>query len=72
MTGNLANTVMDALSHGHPMVSAEGGRLKRSLHLLFGFLLGCAIAAAAISLMGEWTWSLPTALAALVVAVGSF
>jgi uncharacterized membrane protein YoaK (UPF0700 family) len=71
MTGNLTNTVlsiMDALSRGHPLMSADGGRLKRSLHLLFGFLLGCMIAAAAISVMGEWAWSLPTALAALVVA----
>jgi uncharacterized membrane protein YoaK (UPF0700 family) len=72
MTGNLANTVlsiMDALSRGHPLMSADDGRLKRSIYLLFGFLLGCAIAAAAISMMGEWAWSLPTALAALLVAL---
>jgi hypothetical protein len=42
------------------------------LHLLFGFLLGCSVAAAAISVMGEWAWSLPTALTALVVALESF
>jgi uncharacterized membrane protein YoaK (UPF0700 family) len=70
MTGNLANTVlsiMDTLSHGHPLMSADGGRLKRSLYLLFGFLLGCIVAATAISTMGEWAWSLPTALAAAAV-----
>jgi uncharacterized membrane protein YoaK (UPF0700 family) len=70
MTGNLANAVlsiMDALSEGHPLMSADGGRLRRSLYLLFGFLLGCVIAAMAISTMGEWAWSLPAALAALVV-----
>jgi uncharacterized membrane protein YoaK (UPF0700 family) len=70
MTGNLANTVlsiMDTLSHGHPLMSADGGRLKRSLYLLFGFLLGCVVAAMAISTMGEWAWSLPTALAAVAV-----
>jgi uncharacterized membrane protein YoaK (UPF0700 family) len=75
MTGNLTNTVlsiMDALSHGHPLMSADGGRLRRSMYLLFGFLVGCAIAAAAISVMGEWTWLLPTALAALVVVLGNF
>jgi uncharacterized membrane protein YoaK (UPF0700 family) len=75
MTGNLTNTVlsiMDALSHGHPLMSADGGRLRRSLYLLFGFLLGCMIAAVAISVMGEWTWVLPTALAAFVVVVGNF
>jgi uncharacterized membrane protein YoaK (UPF0700 family) len=70
MTGNLANTVlsiMDTLSNGHPLLSADGGRLKRSLYLLFGFLLGCIVAAMAISTMGEWAWSLPTALAAAAV-----
>jgi uncharacterized membrane protein YoaK (UPF0700 family) len=70
MTGNLTNTVlsiMDALSHGHPLMSADGGRLRRSLYLLFGFLLGCVVAAMAISTMGEWAWSLPVALAAIVV-----
>ena len=71
MTGNLTNTVlsiMDAISRGHPLMNADDGRLKRSLYLLFGFLLGCIIAAMAISTMGEWAWSLPAALAALVVA----
>ena len=71
MTGNLTNTVlsiMDTLSHGHPLMSADGGRLKRSLYLLFGFLIGCVVAAIAITMIGEWAWSFPTALAALVVA----
>ena len=70
MTGNLANTVlsiMDARSRGHPLMSAHGGRLKRSLHLLLGFLLGCVVAAIAISKMGDWAWSLPTVLAAIVI-----
>jgi uncharacterized membrane protein YoaK (UPF0700 family) len=71
MTGNLANTVlsiMDTLSRGHRLMSADGGRLKRSLYLLFGFLLGCVVAAMAVSTMGDWAWSLPTALAAAAVA----
>jgi uncharacterized membrane protein YccC len=55
---------MDALSHGHPLMSADDGRLRRSLYLLFGFLLGCVAAAIAISAMGEWAWSLPVALSA--------
>jgi len=70
MTGNLTNTVlsiMDALSRGHPLMSADDSRLKRSLYLLFGFLLGCMVAAMAISTMGEWAWSLPVALAAAAV-----
>ena len=70
MTGNLTNTVlsiMDSLSRGHPLMSADDSRLKRSLYLLFGFLLGCMVAAMAISTMGEWAWSLPVALAAAAV-----
>jgi uncharacterized membrane protein YoaK (UPF0700 family) len=69
MTGNLTNAVlsiMDALSRGHPLMSADDSRLKRSLYLLFGFL-GCMVAAMAISTMGEWAWSLPVALAAAAV-----
>jgi uncharacterized membrane protein YoaK (UPF0700 family) len=70
MTGNLTNTVlsiMDTLSRGHPLMSGDDVRLKRSLYLLFGFLLGCVVAATAISTMGEWAWSLPVVLAAAAV-----
>jgi uncharacterized membrane protein YoaK (UPF0700 family) len=72
MTGNLTNTVlslMDLLSRRHPLLPVGAGRLRRSLHLLFGFLLGCVVGAAAISLLGEWAWSLPAALAAVAITV---
>jgi uncharacterized membrane protein YoaK (UPF0700 family) len=72
MTGNLTNTVlalMDMLSHGRSLVTADAARLKRSLRLLFGFLVGCIVAAAAISLLADWAWSLPVALAAVAVAL---
>ena len=72
MTGNLTNTVlslMEMLSLGRPLMPADAGRLKRSLHLLFGFLVGCIVAAAAISLLADWAWSLPVALAAVAVAL---
>ena len=72
MTGNLTNTVlslMDILSHRGLLMTADAGRLKRSLHLLFGFLVGCIVAAAAISLLADWAWSLPVALAAVAVAL---
>ena len=64
MTGNLTNTVlalMDSLS-SRPLLPIDSGRLKRSLHLLFGFLLGCVVAAPAVSTLGDWAWSLPVAL----------
>jgi len=72
MTGNLTNTVlslMDMLSNKRPLMTVDAGRLKRSLYLLFGFLVGCIVAAATISLLADWAWSLPVALAAVAVAL---
>ena len=72
MTGNLTNTVlslMDMLSKQRPLLTVDKGMLKRSLHLLIGFLVGCLVAAAALSLLGDWAWSLPVALAAVAVAL---
>jgi uncharacterized membrane protein YoaK (UPF0700 family) len=72
MTGNLANTVlslMDLLSTRHPLLPADARRLKRSVQLLLGFLVGCAVAAAAVPFVGDWTWSLPAALAAIAIVV---
>src|SRR5262249_15565382 len=42
MTGNLTNTVLsllDSLSERRALLPVDAGRLKRSLHLLVGFLL---------------------------------
>src|SRR5258705_11816506 len=72
MTGNLTNTVlslMDRLSPGGPPMPVDAARLKKSLRLLFGFLAGCVVAAAAISLLGDWAWSFPAALAAVALAL---
>ncbi len=72
MTGNLTNTVlslMDLLSRRHPLLPVDAGRLTRSPHLLLGFLLGCVVAAAAVSLLGDWAWSLPAVLAAVAITV---
>jgi len=72
MTGNLTNTVlslMDTLPKRRPLMAVDADRLKRSLRLLFGFLAGCMVAAAAVSMLGDWAWSFPTALAAVAVAL---
>jgi uncharacterized membrane protein YoaK (UPF0700 family) len=68
MTGNLTNTVlslMDLLAKHRTLLPIDAGRLKRSLHLLFGFLVGCVVSACAVFMMGDWAWSLPAALAAI-------
>ena len=72
MTGNLTNTVLsltDLISARRPLLPVDAGRLKRSLRLLFGFLLGCVVAAGAVSLLGDWAWSFPAALAAVAITV---
>jgi len=72
MTGNLTNTVlslMEMLSTQQPLLPVDRGRLKKSLRLLIGFLVGCIVAAAAISVLGDWAWSIPTLLAAFAIVV---
>jgi uncharacterized membrane protein YoaK (UPF0700 family) len=72
MTGNLANAVlsaMDLLSARHPMLLHDSTPLNRLLHRLLGFISGCVVAVAAVSVVGDWAWSLPTALAAVAIAV---
>jgi uncharacterized membrane protein YoaK (UPF0700 family) len=74
MTGNLTNTVlslMDMLSKRRRLMTADANRLRRSLYLLIGFLVGCVVAAAAVSMMGDWAWSFPVALAAVAVVLAT-
>jgi uncharacterized membrane protein YoaK (UPF0700 family) len=59
---------MDAMSR-RLLMKVDAGRLRRSLRLLLGFFVGCVVAAAAISLIGDWAWSFPVALAAAAVAL---
>jgi len=71
MTGNLTNTVlslMDLLSKRQSLMTTDRDRLRRSVHLLVGFLFGCVIAAAAVPLLADWAWSFPVTLAAAAVA----
>jgi len=71
MTGNLTNTVLsllDSLSERRALLPVDAGRLKRSLHLLVGFLLGCVVAAYAVSVLGDWAWVLPVALSGAAFA----
>jgi uncharacterized membrane protein YoaK (UPF0700 family) len=70
MTGNLTNAVlssMDLLS-GRPLLPDDARRLKRALQLLAGFLVGCVVAAAALSVLGDWAWSLPLVVSGVALA----
>jgi uncharacterized membrane protein YoaK (UPF0700 family) len=71
MTGNLTNTVlslMDALAKDRALLPVDAGRLKRSVLLLFGFLLGCVVAACGVSVLGDWAWVLPVVLSGAAFA----
>jgi len=71
MTGNLTNTVlslMDLLAKDRALLSVDAGRLRRSVHLLLGFLLGCVVSAGAVFVLKDWAWSLPVALSGVVLA----
>ena len=66
MTGNLTNAVlafMGLLSRAQPGVEIPAIRLWESLPMLIGFIVGCIIAAAAISLLKDVAWLLSFALA---------
>jgi len=72
MTGNLTNAVlslMDMLSRTQPLMASDAARLRGSLHLLIGFFGGCVVAAVAVSLLGDWAWAFPVALAGVAVAL---
>jgi uncharacterized membrane protein YoaK (UPF0700 family) len=72
MTGNLTNTVlalMDLASKRDSLMAADRDRLRKSVQLLFGFLLGCVTAAAAVSVFADWAWLFPVMLAAAAVVL---
>jgi uncharacterized membrane protein YoaK (UPF0700 family) len=71
MTGNLTNAVLALVdsSSQMPLMGSDSGRLTGALQLLFGFFVGCVVAAAAVMYLGDWAWSLPTALSAAAVAL---
>jgi uncharacterized membrane protein YoaK (UPF0700 family) len=74
MTGNLTNAVLgllDLISGTQPLIENDRKRLTRALRLLVGFFVGCVLATAAVIYLRDWAWSLPTALAAVAVALCS-
>src|SRR5215470_4349207 len=70
MTGNLTTSVLsilDGLSRHQPLMEGDSERWKKTLSLVVGFFTGCVAGAAALSLLGDWAWSLPVVLAAAAV-----
>jgi uncharacterized membrane protein YoaK (UPF0700 family) len=74
MTGNLTNivlSVMDRHSRTQPLIAGDIERLRSTLPLLLGFFAGCVVAAAAVSLLRDWAWLFPVALAGVAVVLRS-
>ena len=72
MTGNLTNAVLsllDTLSPSAPLMLGPKERLEKTLQLVVGFCLGCIIGAAAVLWKGNWSWALPTLLAAVALVL---
>ena len=72
MTGNVTNTVLaslDTVSRTRSLMESANERLKRTLNVVVGFFVGCVAGGAAVSLLGDWAWSLPVVLAAAAVGL---
>jgi len=72
MTGNLTFTVlslMDKASRGGPVIKSDNEHLKETLAALIGFFGGCLAGAAAVTWLGDWSWSLPVVLAGVALVL---
>jgi uncharacterized membrane protein YoaK (UPF0700 family) len=72
MTGNLTNIVLSVMDRQfgiQPLIANDTERLRSTLPLLVGFFVGCVVAAAAVSVLRDWAWSFPVALAGMAVAL---
>jgi uncharacterized membrane protein YoaK (UPF0700 family) len=74
MTGNLTSSIIFALSPAWPgaFTPADAAqKLRRTLPLLLGFFLGCAVGAAGAARLGPWAWAIPALLSLLALPLAS-
>lgn len=71
MTSNLTNVTIALLDtlHGKPSIEKKYKPLHKTLPVLAGFLIGCAVGAIAVFEFGDWAWSVPVVLAAFVTTI---
>jgi uncharacterized membrane protein YoaK (UPF0700 family) len=72
MTGNLTKTVLaflETASERQPLMADASAQLKGSLSQVTGFFVGCLLGAEAVSMLGDWAWTLPVTMAAVALAV---
>jgi uncharacterized membrane protein YoaK (UPF0700 family) len=74
MTGNVASSIIAALSLFWPGAftpAAAAQKLRRTLPLVIGFFLGCAVGAAGAARLGPWAWATPALLSLLALPLAS-
>lgn len=74
MTGNVASAVIAllALEWPGPWTRNEAPKkLRSTLPLVFGFFLGCALAAPSLGRLGPWSWGLPALLSVIVIPMAA-
>jgi uncharacterized membrane protein YoaK (UPF0700 family) len=74
MTGNVASSIIAALSlfwPGAPAPADAAHRLRRTLPLVGGFFLGCAVGAAGAARLGPWAWAIPALLSLVALPLAS-
>lgn len=72
MTNNLTNAtlfLLERFSRPSPSTAGAAAAPGNALPLVIGFFGGCVVAAGAVSLVGDWAWSLPASLAALALVL---
>jgi uncharacterized membrane protein YoaK (UPF0700 family) len=74
MTGNVASSIIFALSLAWPgaFTKADAAQgLGRTLPLVIGFFVGCAVGAAGATRLGPWAWATPALLSLLALPLAS-
>jgi uncharacterized membrane protein YoaK (UPF0700 family) len=74
MTGNVATSIIAALSLVRPGVLTPADaaqKLRRTLPLVIGFFVGCAVGAAGAARLGPWAWATPALLSLLALPLAS-
>jgi len=68
MTGNLTIVTIAFLDQlqGVPLAERKYKPLDKTFPVLASFLAGCAAGAVAVIELGDWAWSIPVVLAAMV------
>ena len=72
MTGNLTKTVLaflETASERPPLMADARQQLRKTLHVVIGFFVGCLIGAGAVVWFQDWAWAFPVVPAGIALAL---